>query len=292
MMLGTRKEFAYAQCTKCKTIQIINVPEDIIAYYPDYYYSFKQEIPKLKNLPILKRLFKNFRMKKRYRRGGYEILRHLEPLHILPSQKILDIGCGKGKLICDMFNAGFTNIQGVDKFIDQEYDYGYNVKVIKSDLSELEKGSYDFLMMHHVFEHMAEPLQEFHKCRDLLKNNAYLMVRIPVIGKAWEIYQQDWVQLDAPRHFFIHSEESMKILADNAGFTITKIVYDSTSFQFWGSELYRRDIPLVKEETKEYISAKDFFSDEEITSYEKSAADLNSENRGDQAIFYLQKKVK
>ena len=288
MMFGIRKEFPYAQCSNCQTIQILEIPEDIASYYPEYYYSFKQYIPPITGIKaILKRIFKKYRIRK----FRHEILDQLHPLNILPTQRILDIGCGRGKLICEMFNYGFKNIQGVDRFIPQEYQYGHNIKVLKNDLSELKNNSYDLLMMHHVFEHMEEPMNEIAKAYKLLKNNGYLMIRIPVVNDAWSIYQQDWVQLDAPRHFFIHTEKSISIMAKEVGFTVTDVVYDSNSMQFWGSELYKKDIPLINEITKEFMNPYDFLSPDEIASFEQSAKELNKNNKGDQAIFYLQKRV-
>ncbi|WP_299500630.1 class I SAM-dependent methyltransferase [Mucilaginibacter sp.] len=289
MMLGMRDEFAYAQCPSCQTIQIIDMPTHIESYYPGYYYSFQHTIPPLVPLPFIKRWFESFRIKKKYRKSKMDIFNYLKPLGTLPSQKILDIGCGKGKLICEMYNLGFTNIQGVDKYVHQEYDYGHGVKVFRKDLCELRPDSYDLLMMHHVFEHMDDPYTEFSKSYNLLKKGGYLLVRIPVVGKAWEIYQQNWVQLDAPRHFFLHTTKSIQLLADKTGFILEDVNYDSTAFQFWGSELYKRDIALVKPDTKEYVTAKDFFSADEIAGYEISAEELNSQNQGDQAIFYLRK---
>jgi hypothetical protein len=45
------------------------------------------------------------------------------------------------------------------------------------------------------------------------------------------------VQLDCPRHLAIHTSRSMEQAAGLAGLTIAKTVYDSSAFQFWGSEL-------------------------------------------------------
>jgi 2-polyprenyl-3-methyl-5-hydroxy-6-metoxy-1,4-benzoquinol methylase len=289
MMLGTREEFEYAQCSHCDTIQIIEVPEDIENYYPTYYCSFQSQIPSLIRLPLFKRLFQNIRARRKYKRCNAEAYNWFRPLKILPSYKILDIGSGKGKLICDLFNLGFTNVQGTDKYIDHDYNYGHGVEVLKKDLIELPNNSYDLLMMHHVFEHMENPYEELSKCYDLLKGNGNLMIRIPIVGKAWEIYKQDWVQLDAPRHFFIHTIKSMQLLAEKTGFVINKIVYDSTAFQFYVSELYKRDIPMVNPVTQEYISWGDFFSEQEMINFESVAQGLNKEKQGDSAIFYLSK---
>jgi SAM-dependent methyltransferase len=289
MMLGLRHEFLYAQCTACKTIQIVDIPQTMDTYYPAYYYSFQHAIMPLVRLPFIKRLFPNFRIKKRYRKNYSGIFKHFKPLNILPAHKILDIGCGTGKLVCEMFNLGFTNIQGIDKYIDREYDYGYGVKIFKKDLDQLKQGNFDLLMMHHVFEHMDDPYTEFSKSNRLLKKNGHLLVRIPIVAKAWEIYQQNWVQLDAPRHFFLHTIASIQILTEKTGFIVDDIVYDSTSFQFWGSELYKRDVSLFDQDTKKYIEAKDFFTDEELHKYNEMAEELNNNKQGDQAVFYLRK---
>jgi predicted SAM-dependent methyltransferase len=289
MMLGYRDEFEYGVCKNCGTIQILELPESIVNYYPPYYYSFKEVIPKIKPLPLMKRLVGDFRMKKKYRKNQTDLLKWFKPLAIKPSNKILDIGCGNGRLICDLFNIGFHNVQGVDKFINRDIDYGHGVKVFQKDLSELKKGNYDLLMMHHVFEHMGEPLEELKKCNALLKSNGCLMIRIPVVGKAWEIYRDKWIQLDAPRHFFIHTEQSMEILAKQSGFSISNVIYDSSAFQFWGSELYVRDIALVHQETKEYRKPEDFFPENVLSAYEQEARVLNESKKGDQAVFYLQK---
>jgi SAM-dependent methyltransferase len=289
MMLGFRDEFEYGICQSCSTIQILALPDAITDYYPPYYYSFTEVIPKIKPLPLMKRLVNDFRIKKRYRKNENDQLKWLKPLRVRPSQKILDIGCGNGKLICELFNIGFQKVQGVDKFISKDIDYGHGVKVFQKDLSELKKGHYDLLMMHHVFEHMSEPLEELKKSHALLKKDGYLIVRIPVVGKAWEIYRDQWIQLDAPRHFFIHTEESIAILAEQSGFSITDVIYDSSGFQFWGSELYKRDISFVEAETKAYRRAVDFFSEEVLAEYEHEARRLNDSHQGDQAVFYLKK---
>jgi 2-polyprenyl-3-methyl-5-hydroxy-6-metoxy-1,4-benzoquinol methylase len=289
MMLGTRDEFDYGQCPECDTIQIIDVPDSIANYYPYYYYSFKQRVPSLKLKSLIKRKFADFRMKRKYKKSNVDFLKYLKPLQILPSHKILDVGCGKGKLICEMFNYGFENVEGVDKFILEEYDYNYNVKVFKKELTELEPNSYDLLMLHHSFEHMDQPFEELRNCYELLKPGGHLLIRIPVVGEAWKTYGVDWIQLDAPRHFFIHSEKSMQLLAKKARFNIVDVVYDSSSFQFIGSEMYKRGIPLVDDLTKVYRDVGPIFTDEEHKNYEDQAQQLNRERKGDQAIFYLRK---
>ena len=72
------------------------------------------------------------------------------------------------------------------------------------------------------------------------------MIRIPTIDCwAWEEYGRDWVALDAPRHFYLHSRASITRLLEQARFRVTGIVDYSTSLQILGSEKIRRGQPLL-----------------------------------------------
>lgn len=287
MNFGYRDQFRYEECSYCGCIQIKSLPTNIEKYYPPHYYSFTTECAKLKRQPLFKRLFKDFRIKKKYRQGkNQDVLNYLKPIKVLPSQRILDVGCGKGSYLCSLFNIGFEKVTGVDKFIPTEIDHKFGVKVYKKDLMDLSPNRYHIIMMHHVLEHMDQQINELKSCHRLLKHNGYLIVRIPIINKAWEIFKENWVQLDAPRHFFIHTLKSFKLLAEKTGFKIEKTVFDSTGFQFLGSTLYQKDISLVSDDNNPF-SFRDYFTDDEIKEYDAEAERLNSRSEGDQAIFYM-----
>ena len=145
-------------------------------------------------------------------------------------------------------------------------------------------------MMHHVLEHMYNPVEELKQCHRILKNNSYLMVRVPIKSFAWEKYKENWVQLDAPRHLIIHTLKGMKILAESTGFIVQKIVYDSEPFQFSGSELYQRDIPMFDPKSHQLFVSREHFTKKERKFFRKEAKRLNMEELGDQAIFYLKKR--
>src|SRR5690606_9665958 len=98
---------------------------------------------------------------------------------------------------------------------------------------------------------------------------------------AWEHYRTDWVQLDPPRHLVIHSLESARRAASAAGLELSEVEYDSGHFQFVGSELYRKDIPLLP---ALYEAAPS-----EIRRYRRRAAALNAAGKGDQASFFFRR---
>jgi hypothetical protein len=87
--------------------------------------------------------------------------------------------------------------------------------------------------------------------------------------------------LDAPRHLFLHTEKSIHALAACGGLAVDKIVYDSGAFQFWASELAAAGRPW------EYKPEE--YPPHHLESLEARARQLNSENDGDQAAFYLRR---
>jgi len=289
-MFGFKHQFNYLECSSCGSLQIDKIPKNLSDYYPSYYYSYTLKTKTLKRLPFFKRLFAGMRIQKKYRQDG-ELLRNLKEINTKVTDKILDVGCGSGLLICELFNQGFENIEGVDVFLPDEIDHGYGVKVYKKEVDEMPRKAYDLVMMHHVLEHMPEQQKALNSIYNVLKNDGCLMIRIPIIGEAWKIYRENWVQLDAPRHLFIHSVQSLMILAEQTGFEVRKTIYDSTSFQFWGSELYKLGLPLFSKELEyEAYPYKEVFSAEQIQGFEGRAKELNDKHQGDSAVFYLYKK--
>lgn len=290
MMFGMRDEFPYGECPNCGSIQILEVPQNIEKYYPPYYVSFSQQVAPLKRKSFFKRMVRNTRMKRKYGKSNDHQLAYLKPIALMPDARILDIGSGKGNLICDLFNLGFEKITGVDKFISEEIDHGFGVKVLKKELSELKSDTYDLLIMHHVLEHVDDQILELTECKRLLKKDGVLLITIPILGEAWEIYKENWVQFDAPRHFVLHTLKSMSLLAEKTGFTIQETIFNSTAFQFLGSELYIKDIPLTLPDTHEWYPFRETFTQDEIAKFEAEAQLLNDRKRGDAASFYLYKK--
>jgi 2-polyprenyl-3-methyl-5-hydroxy-6-metoxy-1,4-benzoquinol methylase len=289
MMFGYRDKFPYGECENCGCIQIMSVPTNIDKYYPSFYVSFTQKVDELKRKPIFKRLIADQRIIRKYKKSENETLKLLHPLLTLPRDRILDIGCGKGALICRLFNLGFEHVTGVDKFIDKQIDYNYGVQVLKKELTELIPGSFDLLIMIHVLEHVDDQIKQLKDCHQLLSKNGKLLISLPILGDAWNIYKENWVQLDVPRHFVLHTLKSLAMLSEQCGFKIEKTVFDSTVFQFLGSELYQQDIPLTLPDTHEWFPFESKFSNDQISSFQEKTMILNKTQRGDTATFYLSK---
>ena len=299
MMLGLRDMHTYFECAECGCLQIASVPDNIQEYYPneDYYsYDAVKAVTGIKG--------KLIKMRDRYAATGScfvgRLMQRIQPHDKLPSlrhtnvsldSKILDVGCGAGHLLHSMQEAGFKNLLGIDPFNAKElnYDNGLNIQA-KSIHDMSGKDEWDLIMFNHSFEHVFDQHQVLEKVMTLLKPGGVCMIRIPTVTSwAWRSYGVDWVQLDAPRHLFLHSLQSMNVLAEKKGFKLENVVYDSFAFQQWGSEQYKKDIALHDENSYAVNPDKSPFSDADIREFEAHSKELNESKSGDQAAFYLRK---
>ncbi len=294
MMFGLRDRFNYFECGNCGCLQIAEIPADMDRYYPSDYYSYQNEgedvlVPATAK-GVLKRALKKAllpgHLKGKSAMPGqtekfYQYFPWLRPGYVTSDARLLDVGCGSGKLLLQLYDAGFRNLAGVDPYIASEIRYRCGIVIHKKDVSDI-RDTFDLVMMHHVFEHMDQPLDVLRQVHERLRPGGKLLIRIPVArSHAWETYRTDWVQLDAPRHFFLHTEQSMNILAEKSGFRIEEVVYDSWELQFYGSEQYRKDIPLFDKSAS--------FSEAEMSRFRAEAKKLNEQRKGDSACFYLAK---
>jgi SAM-dependent methyltransferase len=292
MLYGTRERFDYFQCSHCGCLQIKEFPRDLARYYPDDYYSKNinfDEIVKEKKVrrnieSLTKYLSHPARSKARFKDQNLNIIPFMK---MTRDDHILDIGCGTGRLIYIMKESGFQNVSGADPFIEDEIKYANGLRIYKKSIDQMPaEAKWDFIMFHHSFEHVTNPLEVLEYTKNLLKEDGKVVIRIPVVGYAWEKYGVDWYQLDAPRHLFLHSKESMRYLADKAGLKIDDIKYDSTSSQFINSEKYQKNIPLIQEvpRSKGIRHIKDKYKK---WKYKRLSNYLNNTMNGDQAAFIL-----
>ena len=292
MMFGLRTEFEYFQCPRCRCLQIGVIPDDLGKYYPDNYYSMHTKLPAPG--PLGRALWRvegrarlslgNFGSGRRRR-----IFNWMRGTNTNFGASILDVGCGRGKLLHELRLFGFEHLTGADPFVSGELRYDSGVVVHKCELSELEQ-RFDLIMMHHTFEHVPDPRATLAAARERLNPGKFLLLRVPVVDCfAWQKYGVNWFALDAPRHLYLHTPASMRLLAELEGFTLANVEWDSGAHQFWGSEQYSRDIPHRSPSSHEDNPKGSIFTRGELREYERKSRELNRVAQGDSACFYLRR---
>jgi SAM-dependent methyltransferase len=302
LMFGLGDEFLYFECSECGCVQISEAPVDLKKYYPSDYYSYSKssliakKSLKLLIIQFLKRsrtkyavLGKSVLGKIIYEFSSDEYAKSLAKIKLTKETRILDVGCGDGRLLFYLKEIGFRNLLGVDPYIEDNICYSNGIEVQKRSLETIN-GTWDLILFNHSFEHIWDQRSALEVVAKLLSPEGSCLINMPTVSSyAWKRYLTNWVQLDPPRHFFLHSIKSLSLLAQNAGLELKEVSYNSTEFQFWGSDQYCKGIPLYLSHfyTKKSLAPLSSFF--QFRSLSKKAHELNKRNQGDQAAFILKK---
>ena len=298
MQLGLREIFTYMECANCGCMQLLDIPADLGKYYPNEgYYSFNRGLDVREKPDTLRKLQGAYLIygKDKLLGGllsiGYkapDYFSWMKEAGVQYNDAILDVGTGNGSLLSSLFRIGFTNLTGIDPFIDQDQQYG-PINIYKKSIFEME-GQFDHIMLHHAFEHMDEPLKVLQQLNKLLKKGKYLLIRTPVMGMySWEKYGVNWMDLDAPRHLIIHSLKSMELLAMQSGFELCKTVFDGNYMSLIGSDQYTKDV--AQPDPNSYMVNKEAsgYTKKEIGEFKAINKKNDEGGCSDQAAFYLYK---
>lgn len=311
-MFGTREEFEYFMCGACGCLQISNIPADISQYYPKDYYSH-QIVSATPRHSLLRRTLERLLVETALFNRGYKLSRIAKQFVTLPvtffqarpellkragirdfRASILDVGCGsQAKWLQNLRALGFKNLLGIDPFIESDFHIqGIPIRRIDASLlANQPGGSFDLITLNHSLEHISDQLGTLLAVRDLLAPSGMCVIRIPVVSSlAWDIYGVNWVELDAPRHFYLHSKDSLKQLASKAGLDLVEIQYDTTAFEFYGSEQYLLNVPLTSPKSLWVNGASTLFSQEKQRDFEEKAKQVNADGTAGRACFFFRHK--
>lgn len=307
MMFGTREEFEYFQCTECGCLQILKMPDNIERYYPANYNAHNIKMFCERNK------LRAFLLKQRFRNAlfnqGYKVNKLLSYLvtmvdlridGVLPISKVLkighvkdfsarflDVGCGNwSKWLQDLRAMGFRNLVGIDPFISSNLEK-CGIRILRQSIAQAE-GQFDLITFHHSLEHILNQQEILTDARRLLAPNGVILIRIPIVSSyVWEKYGVNWIEMDPPRHLYLHSKESIKLLGQQAGLELFETLYDSYDFEFYGSEQYLRDIPLVADASYWKDQNSSTFSKQEMAAFQALAAEVNRKGVGGRAAFFF-----
>jgi SAM-dependent methyltransferase len=135
--------------------------------------------------------------------------------------KLLDFGCGYGKLLRRMSAAGWdvTGLDFSDQAVNAVRAAGITAHQGTLPHPQLASHSFDAVTMEHALEHVPDPLPVLRAAREVLRPGGALLVHVPNFS-SWEVQQfrGDAIQIDLPRHLLHFEPASLGKMLEAAGF--------------------------------------------------------------------------
>jgi 2-polyprenyl-3-methyl-5-hydroxy-6-metoxy-1,4-benzoquinol methylase len=143
------------------------------------------------------------------------------------SKKLLDLGSGTGYFVDYMKNAGYDAV-GVEmddqarKFSKQKF--GIQVFEPSDLLNDKINGTFGYVTLWHVLEHLYNPDQYFQKMHSLLDSSGFLIIAVPnYLCHDASTYKQFWAAYDVPRHLWHFTPDAMHNIAARNGFELMEM---------------------------------------------------------------------
>jgi SAM-dependent methyltransferase len=194
-----------------------------------------------------------------------------------PASPILDVGCGGGALLRAMADAGYRDLTGIDPYAPRP-EVGPPVTIRREALDDHE-GSTRSSCSTTCWSTCPTRARRCAGVRALLGPGGHALVRVPIVpSAAWNRYEADWAQLDAPRHPHDPSARGLTAIAEATRLALVASAHDSTPFQFWASRWNAREASPLSDAARRvgFVAKRRDWP---------AARRVNAERRGDQAAF-------
>jgi SAM-dependent methyltransferase len=226
-------EFQLVRCQQCGLLYLNPRPDtaSIGRYYPDLDYHAFHASDGLKAKLI-----------KRLRNGEAKFL--LDELS--PNPRTLEIGCGTGDLLLALRERG-ADVVGIEPndaaAALARNQRGLDVHTGILDDISLDSAQFDLVLMKYALEHVHSPRATLTTIRDLLKPGGRAVFWVPNAASLdARVFGPYWRGLDAPRHLYIFTPDTMRKLLEAAGLQMVDVGYSGVPNDWAGSvEFWLRD---------------------------------------------------
>lgn len=226
---GLPGDFYYGECAACGSLGIAAVPPDLARHYPADYHDQDQSVG-TGWAGQTEWLFS----------GGDpasdKLVRRMFPLR---EARVLDVGCGTGRLLHRLHSRGYRRLRGIDPLLPAAAQRTEPFPLSKGTLADCGRG-WDLIMYHHVLEHVADPRAELADAAARLHPEGRVLVRVPLADcRLRAQHGVDWAQWDAPRHLWLPTRRGLRVLAARAGLAVEREFDDANAFGPAGTRLFR-----------------------------------------------------
>jgi len=143
-----------------------------------------------------------------------------------PGVKILDIGCGFGETLayhqqqgCEAYGVELD--ENVRKAADR---FHLEIHVGEFDPGAYPPGSFDYVTLQQVLEHVRDPLETMKGVARVLRSGGCAVISTPNAG-GWgaRLFGRRWINWHVPYHRHFFSPESIAVVAREAGFRVDTV---------------------------------------------------------------------
>jgi len=138
---------------------------------------------------------------------------------------LLDIGCAAGTFLVGMRERGNWRLHGVELSADvaRLARERHDLDVFAGTLEEAAypDATFDAVTMWDVLEHLHDPAGSLREIYRILQPGGVLVIRVPNLA-SWdaEWFGDAWAGLDAPRHLYIFTPDTLSEMLVQSGFDV------------------------------------------------------------------------
>jgi 2-polyprenyl-3-methyl-5-hydroxy-6-metoxy-1,4-benzoquinol methylase len=228
--------FQMVRCSSCGLVYQHDRPrrEHIGAFYSSEYDCYESLV---RRGPIVRTLAQLTARK---------LVRRIDALRPKESDVFLDFGCGSGSWLELLASVGAPwRMVGTEisaDLVEKVKAQGFEAHV--ADDSNIEQhlpaGSLSVVHMHHVIEHVQDPLGLLRSLRALLVPGGLVVGQTPDSScLECRIFGDNWLQWHLPRHLAIFDKPTLARLAEQAGLEVVALESSPSGAVAWGGSLLK-----------------------------------------------------
>jgi SAM-dependent methyltransferase len=222
------EELGYFSVSKCRVCEFVftnpqTEEEDLKKLYSSEYYGEEHQRFWL----VIEKVINSFR------KGRIEKIEQF-----MKKGRILDIGCGRGKMLDGLKDRGWETYG--TELSEESARYAkerLRLNVYQGDFvnSNFPADFFDCVTLFHVLEHLKDPLRNLAEIKRVLKKDGLLLIALPNFGGGQSVFSgKAWFHLDVPRHYSHFTQKTLKSFLDKSGFQIKKVNHFSPEYDPFG----------------------------------------------------------
>lgn len=221
----------YVRCMNCNLMFILNMPSES---YLKKIYSYKKNLNReINRLNPALLVFLKFSITKDLLSLLGKIInssRAKSINNIKKPSKILDIGCGTGEFLLEMYKSGWDvyGLEPGDNLVNMSERKIGKGRVYKGYLETVNfrNMKFDVIAMWQVLEHIPNVEKSFKKINQVLHTKGILIIEVPHSGSLnLNFFKKNWTLLLTPQHIHFWSSQALEKLLGKNGYEIDRVEY-------------------------------------------------------------------